>query len=54
MEEQFYLVWPLLVLLLCVLVVRAHRPIRDVAVPVLGVIIAASFAWSVVQTGSTR
>ena len=34
-EEQFYLVWPLLVLLLCVLVVRAHRPIRDVAVPVL-------------------
>ncbi len=51
-EEQFYLVWPLLVLLLCVLVVRAHRPIRDVAVPVLGVIVAASFAWSVVQTGS--
>jgi peptidoglycan/LPS O-acetylase OafA/YrhL len=51
-EEQFYLVWPLLVLLLCLLVVRAHRPIRDVAVPVLGVIVAASFAWSVVQTGS--
>ena len=51
-EEQFYLVWPLLVLLLCVLVVRAHRPIRDVAVPVLGVIVVASFAWSVVQTGS--
>ena len=51
-EEQFYLVWPLLVLLLCLLVVRAHRPIRDVAVPVLAGIIAASFAWSVVQTGS--
>ena len=51
-EEQFYLVWPLLVLLLCVLVVRAHRPIRDVAVPVLGLIVVASFAWSVVQTGS--
>ena len=51
-EEQFYLVWPLLVLLLCVLVVRAHRPIRDVAVPVLTLIVVASFAWSVVQTGS--
>ncbi|MBJ7357428.1 acyltransferase family protein [Nocardioides sp.] len=51
-EEQFYLVWPLLVLLLCLLVVRAHRPIRDVAVPVLTVIVAASFTWSVVQTGS--
>ena len=40
-EEQFYLVWPLLVLLLCLLVagrggVRAEpRAIRDVAVPVL-------------------
>ena len=51
-EEQFYLVWPLLVLLLCVLVVRAHRPIRDVAVPVLALIVVVSFAWSVVQTGS--
>jgi peptidoglycan/LPS O-acetylase OafA/YrhL len=51
-EEQFYLVWPLLVLLLCVLVVRAHRPIRDVAVPVLALIVAVSFAWSVMQTGS--
>ena len=51
-EEQFYLVWPLLVLLLCVLVVRAHRPIRDVAVPVLSLIVVVSFAWSVWQTGS--
>ncbi len=51
-EEQFYLVWPLLVLLLCVFVAKAHRPVRDVAVPVLGAIVVASFAWSVLHTGS--
>ena len=51
-EEQFYVVWPLLVLMLCVFVAKAHRPVRDVAVPVLGAIVVVSFAWSVVQTGS--
>ena len=39
-------------LLLCVFVAKAHRPIRDVAVPVLSVIVVASFTWSVLQTGS--
>ncbi|WP_460715194.1 acyltransferase family protein [Nocardioides dilutus] len=56
-EEQFYLVWPLLVLLLCLLVARSRRGARaqpravhDVAVPVLTAIVLVSFAWSVVQT----
>jgi peptidoglycan/LPS O-acetylase OafA/YrhL len=56
-EEQFYLVWPLLVLLLCLLVARSRRGARaepravhDVAVPVLSAIVLVSFVWSVVQT----
>ncbi|MGZ4464621.1 MAG: acyltransferase family protein [Nocardioides sp.] len=53
-EEQFYLVWPLLVLLLCVLARRRATPrdahVRDTAVPVLGLVIAASFAFSVLYT----
>lgn len=58
-EEQFYLVWPLLVLLLCLLVARARRSrstrrraVHDVAVPVLTALVLVSFAWSVVQTHS--
>jgi peptidoglycan/LPS O-acetylase OafA/YrhL len=49
-EEQFYLVWPVLVLLLCVVVTRTGRSLRQVAIPTLLVIVAASFIWSVVQT----
>lgn len=56
-EEQFYLAWPLLVLLLSALVARSHRrpgsrgrAVHDVAVPVLAVVVVASFTWSVVQT----
>ena len=56
MEEQFYLVWPLLVLLLCLLVRSRRgnrtepRAVHDVAVPVLAAIVLVSFVWSVVQT----
>ncbi|GCD92167.1 acyltransferase family protein [Nocardioides sp. LS1] len=54
-EEQFYLVWPLL-LAAVVLAARGQRrrtalPRRDLAV-VLAVATVASFTWSVVQTGS--
>lgn len=71
-EEQFYLVWPLLVLLLCLLVRRVHRRrdrtdrgrhaarpdepaapgagVTPAAVVLLIVVVAASFAWSVVDT----
>ena len=59
-EEQFYVVWPLLVLLLCLLAARMAakrgldqpRPVREVAVPVLVVVVLASFAWSVAATGN--
>ena len=61
-EEQFYLVWPLLVVLLCLVAARlaAQRPqqksqggggVRRVAVPLLLAIVLASFAWSVASTG---
>jgi peptidoglycan/LPS O-acetylase OafA/YrhL len=58
-EEQFYLVWPLLVLLLCLVAARVastrarprERSVRAVAVPLLVVIAVGSFVWSVAQTG---
>ena len=58
-EEQFYLVWPLLVVPVCLVAARlaARRPqtgapgVRGVAVPLLVVIVAASFVWSVASTG---
>lgn len=43
-EEQFYVVWPLLLILLA-LVVR--RPGRRAVLVALGALVAASFAWSV-------
>jgi len=46
-EEQFYLVWPLVVLL--VAAVSARR-LRGVLAAVLVVVCAASFVWAVVQT----
>ncbi|MGZ4465230.1 MAG: acyltransferase family protein [Nocardioides sp.] len=54
-EEQFYLVWPLLLLAL-VAATRGERrrsrlPRRDLAV-VLGVLTLASLAWSVTRTGA--
>jgi peptidoglycan/LPS O-acetylase OafA/YrhL len=55
-EEQFYLVWPVVLLLLVLLAARRGRrtglPRGPVAV-VLLVATLASFAWSVVSTAST-
>jgi peptidoglycan/LPS O-acetylase OafA/YrhL len=49
-EEQFYLVWPAVFLLMVVLV-RGVRH-RSALATVLMVITAASFTWSIVQTSS--
>ncbi|NHA69780.1 acyltransferase family protein [Phycicoccus flavus] len=47
-EEQFYLVWPLLLLAVAVLARRlGRRPDRRTVAVVLGVLVLASFAWSV-------
>ncbi len=43
-EEQFYVVWPLL---LIVLALVARRPSRRTVALALGVLVASSFAWSV-------
>ncbi len=42
-EEQFYVLWPLLLVLLALLV---HRPSRRVVGSALSVLVLASFAWS--------
>ncbi|KRC65961.1 hypothetical protein ASE12_15065 [Aeromicrobium sp. Root236] len=49
-EEQFYLVWPLLMLAIGVLAAKRWKQGAFVA---LGVITVASFVWSVAQTAST-
>ncbi len=59
-EEQFYLVWPLLVLLVVLAArrrTRANRPARAPAplpglLPVLLVVVLVSFGWCVVLTAS--
>ena len=52
-EEQFYLVWPGLFLLLVVIVRRSRRRnVFGVLATSLLVIIGASLAWSVIQTSS--
>jgi peptidoglycan/LPS O-acetylase OafA/YrhL len=50
-EEQFYLVWPALLLVL-VLVARRRALPRGLVLAVLVAITVASFAWSVIYTGS--
>ena len=50
-EEQFYLVWPALLLVLVLVAGRRTLP-RGLVLAVLVVITVASFAWSVVSTGS--
>ncbi|WP_028650967.1 acyltransferase family protein [Nocardioides halotolerans] len=50
-EEQFYLVWPALLLVLVLLARRRALPTRLV-LGVLVVVTAASFVWSVVSTAS--
>jgi peptidoglycan/LPS O-acetylase OafA/YrhL len=50
-EEQFYLVWPALLLVL-VLVARRRALPRKLVFGVLAVVTVASFAWSVASTSS--
>lgn len=49
-EEQFYLVWPLLLILAIVVARRRGRSVVPTLLVVLGVVTAASFAHSVVLT----
>ncbi len=49
-EEQFYLVWPLL--FLAVATVAPRRSLAAKLAAVLVVVVAASFAWSIIQTES--
>ncbi|KQM84299.1 acyltransferase [Agromyces sp. Leaf222] len=49
-EEQFYLAWPLLILLALWLVHRRGASIMRTLAIVLGAVTAASFAWSLVLT----
>jgi peptidoglycan/LPS O-acetylase OafA/YrhL len=52
-EEQFYLVWPTLFLLLAVIARRSRRRnVFGVLATSLLVVIGASLAWSVIQTSS--
>ena len=54
-EEQFYLVWPVLLLVLLAVAARGARPVlrsRLVVGGVLVVLIAASFAFAVWQSGA--
>lgn len=49
-EEQFYVVWPILMLVIGILAARRWKPC---AFAVLGVVTIASFVWSVQQTESS-
>lgn len=50
-EEQFYFVWPLMLIAAIALAVAVRRPRALVVGVVLGVIAAASLAYSIVMTG---
>ncbi|HEY6609376.1 MAG TPA: acyltransferase, partial [Candidatus Limnocylindria bacterium] len=49
-EEQFYLVWPLLIGLLTVIALRRRWPLQTVVGAGLGLAVAASLAYSVIAT----
>lgn len=52
-EEQFYLVWPALIFIISVLVIRkgwTHTHRMQLAGGVMGVIVAASLAWALYET----
>lgn len=51
-EEQFYLVWPVLILLLAALALLIRRRALTVAIIGLGVVVAASLAYSIYLTGT--
>lgn len=49
-EEQFYLAWPAGLLVVLLLLGRRRERLRTATAAVLAVVIAASFAWSAIQT----
>ena len=53
-EEQFYLVWPLLVLALVLLAARARGAARGWVTAGIAAVCAASLAWSVVSTAQDQ
>lgn len=55
-EEQFYFVWPALIFLVSVLVIRkswSHARRMTIAGGVMSVIVAASLAWALAETASS-
>ena len=52
-EEQFYVVWPLVLLLVGLVVTKARTPLAPTATIGLLAIAIPSLVWSVVQTGSS-
>lgn len=52
-EEQFYLLWPILILVAGLIAARTKHRLRAVAGVGVAVVVAASFAWSVYDTGSS-
>ena len=51
-EEQFYIVWPLLILVLVAVAARVRRSPAVVVAVGLGAVVAASFAYSVHETAT--
>lgn len=51
-EEQFYLLWPVLILLLALVARRTGLPTRTAVVSGLGVVVVASFWYSVHETAA--
>ena len=51
-EEQFYIVWPLLILLAVILAARSRLRVRPLIFVILASLGLASFIWSLLQTSS--
>src|SRR5690606_10845858 len=52
-EEQFYLLWPLLIITVLWVTTRARLRFLPVLTLTLGLVVAASFAWSVLHTADS-
>ncbi|MCA5892727.1 acyltransferase [Isoptericola sp. NEAU-Y5] len=52
-EEQFYIVWPILLLVVALLARRFHWPTRWVMAAGLAAIVVPSFVWSVVMSAAS-
>ena len=52
-EEQFYVVWPLLILLVLWLCRRLRLPLTGALTVTLGLVVTASLIWSVVHTAQS-